>query len=223
MGGRQDQAGIARVRLHQLARPFRVEQIEVALGCVFRFHELGVVADDAEQNAQRREGAIGVDMLAGEVLGHIHRHVRREPPLPLPGQRMRGVRGVDEIDVVDAGRILLGDAREDALCPRPLDADRDPRKFRLEGLSVELGHRDLHGRIEVDLAFLLRRLDQGGRDGLARRRLRQHACGHGKGGDGRARALQRVSPRDALLRHEGLPDAVRPIHHRSDSRSLPAL
>ena len=163
------------MRLHQLAHPFRVEQVGEALRRVLRLHQLGVVGDDAEQHPMRGEGAVGVEMSRRVVLGRVRRQVGSEPAFALPGQHVRGIRRVDDVDIEDARGILLRDAREDALRPRALDPDRDARKLRLEDLGVLLGHGDLHGRVEVHPAFLGRGLDQSGRDRLRRRGLRQDA------------------------------------------------
>src|SRR5262245_29917240 len=111
----EDQARITRMGLYQLARPLCLEQVDVALGRVLGLYELGVVSDGAEQNAQGGEGAIGVDMPRSIMPRCVLRNVGRKPTCALPGQRMRTVRRVDEIHVVDTRGVFLGDAREDAL------------------------------------------------------------------------------------------------------------
>ena len=52
-GRGHDRAAVARMRLDDLADPFRIEQIGEALRRVLRLHQLGVVGDDAE----RRRGS----------------------------------------------------------------------------------------------------------------------------------------------------------------------
>ena len=66
--------------------------------------------------------------------------------------------------------VLLADALEHALGAGALDAHRDAGIFRLERLGEILGDRQVHRGVEDDLALLLRRLDQRGRDRLRRRR-----------------------------------------------------
>jgi len=113
---------------------------------------------------------------------------------------VRSVRGVDEIHVVDARGVFLGDAREDALCPRALNAYPDAWEFPLEHLGISLGHGDLHGRVEVHFAFPARGPHEGRRDGLGRRGLGQDARRAGKGRHG-PQAIERSAPRDASLGH----------------------
>ena len=71
------------------------------------------------------------------------------------------MRAVGAVDGVGAWMPLafLADALEDALGARALDVDSDTRIFRLEGLSEGFGDLHVHGGVEDDLPFLLRRGD----------------------------------------------------------------
>ena len=42
----------------------------------------------------------------------VRRHVGGKLPLRLPGERVRGIRRIDEVDIEDARGIFLRDARE---------------------------------------------------------------------------------------------------------------
>ena len=48
VGRGHDRAAVARMRLDDLARPFRIEQVGEALRRLFALHQVGVVGDDAE-------------------------------------------------------------------------------------------------------------------------------------------------------------------------------
>ena len=65
------------MRLDELARPFRVEQVGEALGRFFDLHELGVVGDAAQPQAPSGEQAVRVLVLGWEVLGNVLRHARQ--------------------------------------------------------------------------------------------------------------------------------------------------
>ena len=75
--------------------------------------------------------------------------------------KLRGVRGVDDVDGVDVARIFLADALEHALGAGALDAHGDAGIFRLEGLGDLLGQRQIDRGVPDDLAFLLGGVDQG--------------------------------------------------------------
>src|SRR5262249_35287880 len=111
----EDEARVTGMGLYQLAQPLCLEQVDETLRRVLGLYELRVVSDGAEENAQRRKGAIGVDMPRCIMPRCILRNVGRQPTCALPGQSMRTVRRVDEIHVVDARGVFLGNAREDAL------------------------------------------------------------------------------------------------------------
>ena len=55
IGRGHDRAAVARMRLDDLALPFRVEQVGKALRRVFLFHQVGVVGDDAQPDAEAGE------------------------------------------------------------------------------------------------------------------------------------------------------------------------
>ena len=181
------------MRLDDLALPFRIEQIGEALGRLFLFHQIGVVGDDAEEDAEAGEGAVHVLVLGRIELGHVFRHVRRQHVLVFPVDEVRGVRRVDHVDRVHVGGIFLADALQQALGAGALHLAGDAGIFGLERLA------DLFGQLQVDrgvpdhLAFLLGRLDQRRRDGARRRRGRQHAGRERRSGGERARADQHVA------------------------------
>ena len=175
-GRGHDGAAVARMRLDDLALPFRIEQIGEALRRVLRLHQVGVVADDAQADAEAREHAVGVLVLGRIVLRDVLRHERRQQAVALPDDEVRGVGGVHRIDRVDAAAVFLADALEHALGAGALDAHGDAGIFRLERLGDLLGERQVDRGVIDDLAFLLGRLDQRRRDG-GRRRRRLHLRG----------------------------------------------
>ncbi len=139
-------------------------------------------------------------MLGRIELRHVLGHIGFEHAIPFPDDEMRGVGRVHHVDCVDVARIFLADALEHPLGAGALDAHRNARILRLEGLRHLLGERQVDRRVPDDLAFLLRRLDQLGRD-LARGRRRR--CNAGK--DARRgktdRGLENVAPRPYRLAH----------------------
>ena len=176
VGRRHDGARVARMPLDQLADPLRLQQVDEAFRHVGRCDELGVDADHAEVEPHRDGVAIGITVVRGIVRRNLIRHERGEPAVALPGQHMRRIRGIDDVDVADARRHLLADALEQPLAARTLDADGDAGMFRLEHLGPLLGNDQIHRRVPVDLGFLAGGLDQRRRDADGGRRRRQHAC-----------------------------------------------
>src|SRR6476660_9361468 len=65
-----------------LALPFRIKQIDIAPGGIFRFHQIGVVADDFEPGAKRRVHAIWIALVCRKVFGHVLSDLRHEPAAP---------------------------------------------------------------------------------------------------------------------------------------------
>ena len=154
--------------LDQLAQVFRIEKIHEALGGVGRRHELAVVGDRTQMRALVAVEAVGIEHVGRYVLGHVLRDERRQPPVPLPGDEVRGIGAVHHVGAIDLARHLLRNAIEHALCAGTLDSDLDARELRLEGLGHGLGNREVHRGVVADLAFFLRRLDQRRRHGLGR-------------------------------------------------------
>ena len=125
IGRGDDGAAVARMRLDDLAFPFRIEQIGKAFRRLFALHQLGIVGDHAQRRAQRRVEPVRIAMRGRNMFGDVLGHVGRQHVLPLPRQELRGVAGVDGIDRVDAAGIFLADAGEDALGAGALDPRRD--------------------------------------------------------------------------------------------------
>ena len=102
---------------------------------------------------------------------------------------MPGVGADHDIGRVDAARLLLPDALEDALRARALDAHRYPWIFRLEAFRELLGEWQIEPGVEGDLAFAARRVDQLRRDGGRRRRGGLGRLGENEAGCKQAGAL----------------------------------
>ncbi len=165
VGRGHDGAAVARMRLDDLALPSWIEQIGKTLRRLLRLHQIGVVGDDREPDAEAGKLAVHVPVLGRIEFGDILRHVRREDAVALPDDEMRGIRRIHHIDGVDVAGIFLADSLEHALRAGALDA----------------GDRQIGRGVVDDLAFLLGGLDQRGRDRLRRRSIR-----HGAGRERRA-------------------------------------
>ena len=215
---------IGRMRLDDLARPFRIEQVGEALRRVLGLHQIGVVAERGEPYARQCESAVRVAMLGREMLRDLLRHIGREPAVALPDDEMRRVRGVDDVGGVDVARHLLRDALEDALGAGAFDPHRDAGIFRLERLGELLGDRQIHRGVEGELAFLLRSLDQrrrhasaGGRRRDARRERGAAAAGERRSGGGEY-CHDSILLAPPLKGRVGSPKAVRRDHLRPMTR-----
>ncbi len=107
---------------------------------------------------------------------------------------MRRVRRIDDIGVDDVAHALLLDALEHPLGACALDQHIDARIFGLERCRDLLRDFDVDGRVETDLAFLARGLDEFRRD---RARLRQREGAWRRqseqGGDDRERCCTLMS------------------------------
>jgi hypothetical protein len=176
-------------------RPFRVEQVGVALGRLLRLHEIGVVGDRAEEHAEAREGAVRVLVLGGVMLRHVLGHEGLEPALLLPDDQMGGIRRVDHVDRMDVAAVLLPDALEDALRARALHAAGDAGELRFERSGDALRERQIDGRVPDDLAFLPRRLNERRRDRGWRRCGSPHRRGENLAAGESGRALEKVTSR----------------------------
>ena len=182
IGRGHDGAAIAGMRLDDLALPFGIEQIGKTFRRFLRLHQIGVVGDDAEPDAQARKLAVDVLVFGGIELRDVFRHIGRQNAVALPDDEMRGIRRIHHIDRVDVAGIFLADALEHALRACALDAHGDAGIFRLERLRQFLRDRQIGRGVVADLAFLLRGLDQRRRDRFRRRRR-----GHDAGRERRAR------------------------------------
>ena len=179
------------MRLDELARPFRREQVGEALRRVFRLHQRRVVGDHRQKDAPGGVHAVRILVGGRVVLRHVLRLDRVEQPITLPHQEMRRVGGIDRVDRIDLRGILLAYALENALGAGTLDLDLDRLVLRLERLGDRLGELQLDGRVVDDLAFLRRRRHQFGRDRSRRGRGRPHGDARQCGGrNGPARQPQ---------------------------------
>jgi hypothetical protein len=170
IGRGHDGAAVAGMRFHDLALPFGIEQIGKALRRILGFHQIGVVGDDAEPDAETGELAIRIPVLGRIEFCNVFRHIGRQDAIALPDDKVRGIGRVHDIDGADVTGIFLADALEQPLGAGALDPYGDARILCFEGFGEFLGDRQV-GRGVVDhLPFLLRRFDQGRRDRLGRGR-----------------------------------------------------
>ena len=186
------------MRLDDFARPFRIEQVGVARGRLLGFDHGGVVADDAEPDAEAGEGSVGVLVLGRIVLGYVLGHIRLEHSFAFPHDEVGGVGRIDDVDRMNAARIFLADALEHALGAGSLHAHGDAGICRLERFGDALGDRQIDGGVVYDPALFLRRFDQLRRH-RARRRRRRGDRGEGARCREGGRAPEHVSP--GKLRH----------------------
>src|SRR6478735_1560416 len=133
--------------------------------------------------------------------GHVFRHETREPAVLLPGNDVRGIRRVDDIGGLDAGGELLVEPLEQPLRAGTFDLYGNARIGRLERLAELFADRQVHRRIENQLAFLLRGLDQVRRDRDRLRRLRpnwrrEHAAQRQRG-----RTFEDIAATDFSFHH----------------------
>ena len=181
------------MRLDDLALPFRIEQIGEALRRFFLFHQIGVVGDDAEEDAEAGIGAVHVLMLGRIEFRYVFRHVGRQHALILPIHQQRSVRRIDHVDGMHVGGIFLADALQQTFGAAALDPAGHAGIFGLERLADLLRQLQVDRGIPGDLAFLLGGLDQRRRDRARRRRGRQHAGRERGAGGERARAYHHVA------------------------------
>jgi hypothetical protein len=190
--------------LDHLAAPLLIEQVGEAFRHVLRLHQVGVVAERGQPHARGDEQPVGIAVGGREMLRHFVGQIRREPAVALEGDEMRGVRAVDDVAGVDVASHLLRDALKDALGARAFDPHRDAGKLRLERLGELLGHRQIHGGVERDLALFPGGLDQRRRDRGRGRRLRAQRTGEDRqaGGGG---GFQEIASGNRACRHYPLP------------------
>ena len=209
VGRGHDGAAVAGMRLDDLALPFGIEQVGKTLRRVLGLHQIGVVGDDAEPDAEACELAVGIPVLGRIEFRDIFGNVGRQDAVALPDDEVRGIGGIHDIDGVDVAGIFLADALEHAFGAGALHPHRDPRIFGLERLGELFGDRQVGRGVVDDLTFLLRRLDQRRRDRLGRRGGRQNP-GRKRGACGQCcAALQHVAARNPLTFHPFVPRACR--------------
>ena len=90
-GRGHDGAAVAGMALDDLALPFRIEQVGIALRRVLALDQVGVVADRLDPGAGGRVHAVGIDLIGRKMLGDVFGHVGREPVVLLPVEIMRGI------------------------------------------------------------------------------------------------------------------------------------
>jgi hypothetical protein len=199
-----DGAAVARMRLDDLARPFRIEQVGIAPGRLLgRLHHVGVVADDADPGAEGRERAVRILVLLRIELGHVLRQIGLENAFALPDDEVGGIGRIDHVDGVDPAGIFLTDALKHAFGAGALHAHRDAGIFRLERLGDALRDRQVDRGVVDDLAFLLRRLEQLRRDCAGGRSRRGDRGDHARCRE-RRRSLEHVPPGECRLPHRRL-------------------
>ena len=119
--------------LDDLARPFGIEQVGVALRRVVRRDQLRVVAEHRQRGAVGGIKAIGVArLIAGQRATSSGTYGASQPCRFQESGCAISVE-FDGVDRVDVAGIFLVDALEDALGAGTLDLRRDARIFRLEG------------------------------------------------------------------------------------------
>src|SRR5262249_2382728 len=198
-----DRAAIGRMRLDQLARPFRIEQIGKALRRLLLLHQAGVVGDRRDQDPRRDVQAIRVVVLPREMLRDLLREIGCQPAVALPHDAVRLVGRVDDIDGMNIAAVFLADAGEDPLGTGALDAHGNAWELLLERLGQPLRKGQVHRGIEGDLSFFLCRFDQGRRDRLCRDGARRERAGRH-----RRRRLEQIAPREMQLAHAYTPNSL---------------
>src|SRR5882724_11702891 len=154
----RDHPAVPRVRRHLLALPLGIEQVLPGPGRLRGRDDLRVVGDHVDSGAQAVVVAVAVLEAGGKAL-HAGGRVLRQELLVLQQDEVPGVRGVEDVGVLDVGLQFLHDALEDPLGAGPVDLDLDPRVRSLEELRHLLGGGERQRRVPDDLALLARRLD----------------------------------------------------------------
>ena len=162
------------MRFDDLAGPFRIEQVGVALGRLLGFDHGSVVGDNAQPNAEAREGPVGIFVLGGIIFGNVLGHVGLEHPFAFPHYEVGGIGRIDDVNRVYTARIFLTDPLEHALGAGALYAHVDTRISRLERFGDALRNRQIDGGIVDNPALFLCRRDQLRCDRAGRRGGRGH-------------------------------------------------
>ena len=211
----ENRSAIARVPLHDLSVPFRIEEVGKAFRRFLGLHQRRVVADHAQPSAPGREHPVRVPVFRRIMTRDILGNVRREPSVALPHDEMRGVGGIHDIDRINSAAVFLADALKYALGARALDARGDAGIFRFERFRDLFRDRQIYRGVPGDLAFLAGRLDQRGRDRTCLGRCRLQRRGEGAERE-RRRPFQQVPPGKFSVPHR----RILPI--RSMHGSVPA-
>ena len=90
VGRCHDRAAIAGMRLDDLSFPFGIEQVDKTLGRFLRFHQIGVVGDDAQPYTKTGELPVHI-LVLGRVVRDVFRHVGCQNALAFPDDEMRGI------------------------------------------------------------------------------------------------------------------------------------
>src|SRR5262245_25911019 len=140
------------------------------------------------------------------MLDDVFRDKRCDPVIASPVDEVCRIGGTDDIDSMDAAGLLLTYALKIPLRSRALDAHCNAGIFRFERLRQSFRCGELERRIEGNLGFLARGIDQRRGDRDRRRcrglgRLREDGAGEEPGG-----GLQQVASRIVAWSH-----GVRPI------------
>ena len=202
--------------LDDLAHPFRIKQIGIALRRVLALDQIGVVADRLHPGAGGGVHAVRIDLIGRKMFCDIFGNVGRQPAVLLPVEIMRGIGRVGDVDRLDAAALLLRDALENPLGAGALDAHGDAGIFGLEYPRQPLGGGKLQRRVKRDLAFLARGFDQCRRHRRRRRRRGPQRLGEHQARGGCRRYLEHVASRPFPVPH-GHP----PIDYATVRRSSP--
>ena len=185
-----DGAGITRMRHHETVLPFGFEQVFPGVRHVGAGDVPGVVGHDDRKRPPAPRVAVGIAKAVGKAFG-AGRRVAREQVLAPEQDVVAGVRGVDDVGVLDSGGQLLHHPLQDPLGPRAMNLDLDPVGL-LEPRGQPLGRVERQRRVPDHLAFaprlghprVLRRCPAGRQhqgeqdercDALTRRRTRRSA------------------------------------------------
>ena len=207
---------IARMRLHDFAGPFRIEQVGEAFRRVFRLHQIGIVGNRHQGEAHAGKGAIGI-ALVRRPFQQFGRNIGFENALLLPGHEQGLVGAVEHVDRKDLVGAFLRHALVDALAAGAFDLHRDAGIFFLEILGEVLRDFDIDCGVIDNLAFLGRRLDQ-----LRRDRLRRRRRGESRTQQQSTRARRDGSAHRPIDLHDVLPDPCRRGAHPAARRLIGA-
>ena len=111
---RRDHPAVPRVRRHLLALPLGIEQVLPGPRRLRGRDDLRVIGDHVDGGAQAVVVAVAV-LEAGRKALHAGGRVLRQELLVLQQDEVPGVRGVDDVGVLDAGLELLHDPLQDPL------------------------------------------------------------------------------------------------------------
>src|SRR5215203_5700682 len=113
------------MRFDQLTHPFGIKQIDETLGCVFRLHQICVVAERDHVDARGGEQALRVAVLGWIKARDLLRYEWLEPAITLPGDEVRRIGGIDNVGRKDVRGAFLRQSLKLALRASALDTRRD--------------------------------------------------------------------------------------------------